>query len=236
MNLLRRHKSNHPRGQGLVEMAIILPLLALMLVMAVDFGRVFFGWVALNNAARIGADTAASYAQVWNGGLDGDQLNNELTKYRERVRQDLQALGCQDNPVPDPIFDTDVNGDGDFFSDGDLARVELACEFPLLTPLAEAAVGGPVTLHAKAEFAINQVINGGMPAVEDLCEEGQGLVPDMVGERMQGAAAMWVDAGFAQAGYTPAVTNANKNRTVLTQTLTEDSCAELTATVIVTFS
>ena len=41
----------------------MLPILALLLVMAVDFGRVFFGWVALQNAARIGADYAASGPQ-----------------------------------------------------------------------------------------------------------------------------------------------------------------------------
>ena len=40
-----------PRGQALVEMAIILPVLVLLLLLAVDFGRVFFGWIALNNAS-----------------------------------------------------------------------------------------------------------------------------------------------------------------------------------------
>ena len=48
----------HVRGQALVEFALVLPLLALLLVMALDFGRVFFGWVALQNAARIGANYA----------------------------------------------------------------------------------------------------------------------------------------------------------------------------------
>jgi hypothetical protein len=233
MKLLQRLRSEHPRGQGLVELAILLPLLALMLVMAIDFGRVFFGWVALNNAARIGADTAASFADIWDGPPDGDQVT-EQERFRDRVQGDLQSLGCQDDPVPDPIFDTDVDGDGDFFSDGDLVRLELECAFPLLTPLAEFAVGGPVTLHAQADFAITRVINGGMPAAPDACPAGQAEVPSMVGQRMQDAHDDWVAAGFASANFAPAVTNPNKNKTVLTQSRT--GCAVLTASVMVTHS
>lgn len=213
----------------------MLPLLALMLVMAIDFGRVFFGWVALTNAARIGADTAASYADSWNGTPDGDQVS-EQDRYRDRVQQDLQSLGCQSNPVPDPVFDTDVNGDGDYFSDGDLVRVELECAFPLLTPLAESAVGGPVTLKAQAEFSITRIRNGGMPAVEDLCGDGTELVPLMLGDRLQDALAEWVDAGFDEDNFNPDVTNTNKNKTVLTQSLPADSCAVTDDTVTVTHS
>jgi hypothetical protein len=233
MKLPWRRLSKHPRGQGLVEMAIILPLLALMLVMAIDFGRVFFGWVALNNAARIGADTAASFADIWDGPPDGDQLT-EQERFRDRVQGDLQSLGCQDDPVPDPIFDTDVNGDGDFFSDGDLARLELECAFPLLTPLAEFAVGGPVTLHAQADFAIIRVINGGMEPPPDACPVGQAEVPTMVGERMQDAHDDWVAAGFLSANFAPTVSNPNKNKTVLTQSIT--GCHLLSDPVTVTHS
>ena len=51
----------------MVESALVLPILALLLVMAIDFGRVFFGWVALQNAARIGADFAAQTPDAWDG-------------------------------------------------------------------------------------------------------------------------------------------------------------------------
>ncbi|CAN5198787.1 hypothetical protein BH23CHL9_BH23CHL9_04030 [soil metagenome] len=49
------------RGQGLVELALILPLLLLLLLGAIDFGRVFFGWVAVTNASRVGANYAATH-------------------------------------------------------------------------------------------------------------------------------------------------------------------------------
>lgn len=43
------------RGQSAVELAFALPVLALMLLGAADFGRVFFFGIAVNNAARAGA-------------------------------------------------------------------------------------------------------------------------------------------------------------------------------------
>jgi Flp pilus assembly protein TadG len=44
-----------------VELAILLPLLALLFVIAVDFGRVFYFSVTLQNCARAGA----LYASDW---------------------------------------------------------------------------------------------------------------------------------------------------------------------------
>ena len=42
-------------GQGLVEFALILPVFMLLLLAAVDFGRLFFTYIQLNNIAREGA-------------------------------------------------------------------------------------------------------------------------------------------------------------------------------------
>jgi Flp pilus assembly protein TadG len=43
------------RGQSIVEFGLTLPILALLLVAASDFARVFYTSVAVNNAARAGA-------------------------------------------------------------------------------------------------------------------------------------------------------------------------------------
>jgi TadE-like protein/PKD domain-containing protein len=164
------HRPKNSRGQAMVEMALILPLLALLLVMSIDFGRVFFGRVALENAARIGADFAASHASAWNGDAPDDGEQDALDLYRRQIAQDLQSLNCQlaGNPadpiedrVPAPNFDPD--GDGvDDFSDSALVQVKLDCAFELLTPLAESALGGPITLHADALFAINGTMHTGL--------------------------------------------------------------------------
>ncbi len=140
----------------MVEFALILPLLALLLVMAVDFGRVFFGWIALQNATRIAADTASQRANAWPS-ADGNLEIEWRDDYETFITQDLQAANCDfPTPHPDPVFtnanagDPDDDGDHDF---GDLVTVRLECEFSLITPLAESMLGGPVQMVAESTFA-----------------------------------------------------------------------------------
>jgi Flp pilus assembly protein TadG len=47
------------RGQALVELAIILPVILLLLLGALDFGRVFYAQIAMTNAAKEGALVAS---------------------------------------------------------------------------------------------------------------------------------------------------------------------------------
>ena len=150
----------------MVEFALILPLLALLLVMAVDFGRVFFGWVALQNATRIAADTASQRANAWPS-ADGNLEIEWRDDYETFITQDLTAANCDfPTPHPDPVFfnanagDADDNGDHDF---GDTVTVRLECEFSLITPLAEAIMGGPVQMVAESTFAINGLVVVGVP-------------------------------------------------------------------------
>jgi len=49
---MNRHK---PRGQGLVEFALILPVFVLMIMGIVDFGRMIYAFNSVSNAAREGA-------------------------------------------------------------------------------------------------------------------------------------------------------------------------------------
>ena len=52
--MLMRHKHGRsPRGQALVEFALRgAPVMMVLLLLAVDFGRLFFTYIAVNNAAR----------------------------------------------------------------------------------------------------------------------------------------------------------------------------------------
>jgi Flp pilus assembly protein TadG len=43
------------RGQGLVELALLLPILIVVVMGVLDFGRVYFAYVTITNAAREGA-------------------------------------------------------------------------------------------------------------------------------------------------------------------------------------
>jgi hypothetical protein len=154
------------RGQALVEFAIILPLLAVLLVMAIDFGLVFFGWVGLHNAARIAADYAARTADSWPSPAGGPIGAQARDRYFDLVVADLTGINCSpddvvdrawnDGDVPVPVFrNPDGSTSGDVKEPGDHALVTLDCSFGLVTPLAEAILGGRVNLRAEAYFAIN---------------------------------------------------------------------------------
>lgn len=51
-------------GQALVEFALILPLMLLLLFALADFGRAFYTWLVVTNAAREGARVGATQAST----------------------------------------------------------------------------------------------------------------------------------------------------------------------------
>jgi PKD repeat protein len=55
----RPRSPSRSRGQSLVELALVLPILLLLVAGALDLGRVFFASVTITNAAREGAMQAA---------------------------------------------------------------------------------------------------------------------------------------------------------------------------------
>ena len=58
MNSAKRRQAD--TGGALVELALVMPVLVLIFVGTVDFGRVFYTSQSLNNAARAGAQYGAS--------------------------------------------------------------------------------------------------------------------------------------------------------------------------------
>ena len=52
-----------PPAQALVEVAILLPMLLLLILGAMDFGRMFFTKIGLTNAAREGANYLTYYPE-----------------------------------------------------------------------------------------------------------------------------------------------------------------------------
>jgi beta-lactam-binding protein with PASTA domain len=216
--MFRRHREEPiSRGQAMVEFAIILPLLALLLVMAVDFGRAFFGWVGVHNAARIAASEAAAHPDAWAppGNVSGQNA------YRRAVLNDLQALNCQVpaaldtdgdatwdlGEVPNPSFTNQATGfsAGDTYEVGDHAVVAIQCAFDLITPLAGGIVGDPLNIRAEAEFMVRGGEINGIPIVPPGPPAGcvDKVVPNMVGLSVAAARSSWSTAGFTGA-FTPA--------------------------------
>lgn len=54
--------SDGQRGEALVEFALLAPVIILLLLAMVDFGRVFDAWLVTTNAAREGARYASIYS------------------------------------------------------------------------------------------------------------------------------------------------------------------------------
>ncbi|MBN2392125.1 MAG: pilus assembly protein [Anaerolineae bacterium] len=63
-------KSEHPgRGQSIIEFALVLPIIIMLMLGLLDFGRAFFTLIALDDAA----DEGASYASIRPNDVDGIQ-------------------------------------------------------------------------------------------------------------------------------------------------------------------
>jgi PKD repeat protein len=151
-------RSRRSRGQAIVELIIILPLLLLIVMSALDMGRLFLGWVVLNNAARVGANYAAQHPDAWGTPGNGAQqatYSSLLTDARDDSA--ISLAGCDTATVPTPVFPngTDV---------GDFAQVELACDFDPITPIIGdvfASSGNKLGVTARSVFPIRQGVVAG---------------------------------------------------------------------------
>jgi hypothetical protein len=152
--LVRRRARARAAGQSLVELALVLPVLLLIVLVAIDFGRVFFGYVTLTNATRIGANYAASHPLAW--GTPGNAA--ERDEYEELILRDTDVANCDlvGGTPPDPTFtDGSDTATPDTATDvGDRVDVGLSCTFRPLTPIVGAVVGSNLVLSANSEFPI----------------------------------------------------------------------------------
>jgi beta-lactam-binding protein with PASTA domain len=205
------------RGQALVEFALVLPLLALLLVVAVDFSRVFFGWVSLTNAARVGANYAGYTPNLMS---DTDDRTEYGTLIHDAVTGcDLTPTNMAD-PSYDPVF-TDVDGDGKNNGWGDHVTVTISCQLHLITPLAGAIVGQNVPMRAQAVFPIRQGEiggpGGGGTPPNPPCTQSR--IPDLINRTVADARLKWTQEGFLAANFSPPP-GANETYLVSSQTFT----------------
>jgi PKD repeat protein len=144
------------RGQSLVELALILPVLLLLVVVALDFGRIYLGYINIQNMARIAANEAANNPLAWSVTVDVDIQE----RYRNQILEDTSATNCHlpttsggEPVIPDPIF-TDMNGDGTDVGLGDQVTVQLTCSFSVATPMIGSILGDQVEVTAESNFPV----------------------------------------------------------------------------------
>lgn len=141
----RRDRS---RGQSLVEMALVLPVLLLLLMGLFDFGRAIFAYNSVSNAAREGARLAIVDQTLASGTyLAATEAANQAT-----------ALGLDPTDVNDvrvrflmPDLATTCATRGI----GCIAEVRVQYEFRAITPIIGAIIG-PLTVGATTQIPIER--------------------------------------------------------------------------------
>lgn len=131
---------NCERGQSLVEMAIILPLLLVILTGIIQFGIIFNGQIAVNSAAREGARLAAV-------GATDDEIEN-------RVKDVLTGTLLLN------YGGTFINPPGSR-SLGEKVSVEVSAGAEIIVPFLDLLVGEEFNLSSRAVMRVEYAGGGG---------------------------------------------------------------------------
>lgn len=89
---IRQHFLLAGKAQGLVEFAIVLPILLMLIFGLIEFARIFQAWLSVTNAARFGLRYAitgeydASYCQDLDG--DGNTCRSETDRDTRELEED----------------------------------------------------------------------------------------------------------------------------------------------------
>jgi Flp pilus assembly protein TadG len=113
------------RGAVVVEFALLIPLLLMIVVGTIEFGRVYSQFQVFNAAAREGARCAAVQATPFRDCVVQDRIDSGATPYEpaEDAKVSvggLDGLECDDTTIGDPVtvswsqpFDLDIPFWGD---------------------------------------------------------------------------------------------------------------------------
>ena len=216
LRLARSGRKKGRRGQALPEFALTLPIFLLIMLIAVDFGRAFSSWVAINNAARVAANYAGSVPNAAFG--PGSQ-------YETNVRNESNLNGCTMASVAQPTFSPSRNV-------GSTATVRLTCQFKLLTPFIGGILGDPVPLSAMSQFTVRGGTITGVPVPPpQSCDATHFAIPNLVGLTVSVARTTWAASGFTGA-FTPS--SGVPNKIVTGQIPDVGACRLKTQTMFVT--
>lgn len=164
-------------GQTLVEFALILPLLVIMILGVIEFGRLFFAFSTLQNAVRYAADVASKAPPHLGDLVPGDPFGrayaedspncgqpNEEPCYLAAIREAARRYAPVFSP-PDPnihVYFLPVKG---VVSNrvGGLVEVQIEYNVPPITPILKdiAPLGIPVIVGSR-----RTIVNLDFPAEE----------------------------------------------------------------------
>lgn len=201
------------KGQSIVEFALVVPVVLLIVMFGIDFGRAFLGWVNLQNAARIAANYAALHPTAnW-----GDPSDPDRIKYTALVTNELSTTNCPVVTLTYPTFtSTGLGGD---------ATVALTCRFSIITPIISSIIPNPMNMSASAVFPVRTGTYGviaptpaptatpspsatpsATPSLDPSASPSAtptpsptpciNNAPQLIGQRKNNAATIWLNGGF----------------------------------------
>ena len=128
---------NNNRGQSMVEMALLLPVLLLLTVVTLDLGRGVYYYTVIYNAAREGARYAIVH-QEQNNTVPVDITGIETAIKSKAIGLDLSKL-----VIPQPQIITDK------------IQVEVSYTFEPVTPLGLFKIED-INLHTRSTMLIER--------------------------------------------------------------------------------
>ena len=148
MTLVIPRRRGRSKGQGLVEFALVFPIIVLLLMALFDMGRAVFIYNGLTNAAREGARLAI--------------VNQDKDKILERV-ESMTFAGPVSNPDVDSLVEY-YHQDADGILGAPCATISVGCiavvtpmsDWSLITPVLSSIIG-PITFEARSELPIELV-------------------------------------------------------------------------------
>jgi Flp pilus assembly protein TadG len=149
------------RGQSLTELALVLPLLALILLGVVDLGRAFFYSTRLSDAVKEGALYGIHYpANVSGSGPTDPNSIKYHTTYESQVNLALQANDVTVTCYQGLSTTLLVNGDGDCTKAlvGDTVQVSATYQFKPFTQQIIRLLGSSVPMTRTARMVIVQTV------------------------------------------------------------------------------
>ena len=90
------------RGAVVVEFALLLPVLLMIIVGTIEFGRVYSQFQVFNGAAREGARCAAVQATPFRDCVVQDEIDDAARPYDPDANATV-SVACNDTTIGDPV-------------------------------------------------------------------------------------------------------------------------------------
>ena len=143
-------------GQAVVEFGLVLPLLLVIFAGAADFGRLFYGYVAIENAVKEGALYGSRYPVC----ADSSALCQDPDNVRWRVQEEAKTVRNPDGTKITPTSRCLSASTGAPRPDlrdcvaGDTYEVAASYRLKLITPILGAIIGSGVTVESRSTAVV----------------------------------------------------------------------------------